>query len=395
MDDNMVGFLGFLGLPLGYAMRWIYMLVQNYGWTIIIFTFIVRILMFPLSLKQQKSQARMAAFQPMIQEIQKKWANDKTRQNQEVMKFQEENGVSMTDGCLPMLVNMLVLFGIIAVIQAPMNYILKIPAEQISNGVAIVEYYEPESSISKNTYTKESILIGEITEMPERFIEGFTSEEEVTNEDGSTETVIKEIKMDEEYVEAVKDFKFNFMGLNLSVVPTLGFNVYLILPILSVLTQFASQFIIMKTGGQAAQAGRSMWTMTIVMGLFFGWFAFTVPVGFSLYYTASNLVMTLQQLVLKRIYDPEKIKQQIIVEVEERKKAKKSKKQVKVQDEEGKVVTKELSEAEIAKLRLAKARELDAQKYNAEAEEAAALPEKAQQQDEQKYGEEAADKEKK
>lgn len=375
----MTQLLGFLAVPFGFAMRWMYQLFNNYGWTIIVATVIIRILMFPLSMKQQKSQARMAAFQPMIQEIQKKWGNDKNRANEEVMKFQQENGMKATDGCLPMIVNMVVLFSIIVVIQAPLNYMLNLPAQQIQNGVAIVQYYDPESNISSNTFTQESILIGEIIENPEIFTEGYMDIK--VGEDGTeTET---HVYMDQEYVDAVKEFQFNFMGMNLAIVPSFERLQYIILPILSIITMFGSQVIVMLTSGQK-NMGKTMWITSIAMGVFFGYYAFTVPVGFSLYYTASNVVMTLQQLIVRKIYNPEKIKEDIILEIEEKKKSKKAKKQVTIKDESGEVVTKEFSDAELARVRLAKAREMDAEKYGEDEEDAKKLDE-ALKQDEERY----------
>ena len=191
-------------------------------------------------------------------------------------------------------------------------------------------------------------------------------------------------------MDAVVDFKFDFMGMNLSVSPKMEMSIYLILPILSILTMFASQFIVMKTSGQQMQQGKNtMWIMTISMGAFFVWFAFTVPVGFSLYYTVSNLVTTLQQLMVKKLHDPEKVKEQVMLEIEERKKEKKAKKQVSYKDEKGTVVTKEMSEAELAKLRLQKARELDAEKYGSteqeQSEKEKLAAEKARELDAKKY----------
>ena len=61
---------GFLAPLLGWIMEWIYRFIPNYGWTMILFTLLARLLMFPLSIKQQKSTARMSAIQPMMQEIQ-------------------------------------------------------------------------------------------------------------------------------------------------------------------------------------------------------------------------------------------------------------------------------------------------------------------------------------
>lgn len=423
MDDDM-GIFNVLAVPLGIAMKWLYQLVQNYGWTIIIFTFVVRIVMFPLTLKQQKSTARMSAYQPMLQEIQKKWANDKNRQQQETQKFYEENNIKMSAGCAPMLINMLVLFGIIAVIQAPLNYIVQVDGldstTQINTGLAIVQASEAEGEdIAAEGYTQQSLLIGQMKENPEKFTTGaevpFVDDKVyvlktgesykdgaiVTGDDNKVvaeNATLKQASVDVKYVEAVDNFNFRFMGLNLAQPPTLSDWVTLIMPILSLLTMVASQLIMMKTSPSTQGKGQ-MIIMTVVFGVMFGFFAFRVPAGFSLYYTVSNLVMTLQQLLVKKIHDPEKIKAEVEAEIEERKKAKKSKKKVVVVDEAtGEAIDKEIEESELVKLRLAKARELDAKKYggsgnssadkkdekeDAKAKEAA---EKARKLDEEKYG---------
>ena len=72
MDRDM-NILYILGVPLGYVMEWIYNLIPNYGWDIIIFTIVIRLISIPLQLNQQKSMAKMSAFQPMIADIQKKY----------------------------------------------------------------------------------------------------------------------------------------------------------------------------------------------------------------------------------------------------------------------------------------------------------------------------------
>lgn len=381
--DGIMAIFSVLATPLGIAMKWLYTLLQNYGWTIIVFTILARVLMFPLSIKQQKSTARMSAYQPMIQEIQKKWANDKNKQNQEVQKFYEENNIKMTAGCAPMLVNMLVIFGMIAVIQAPLNYILQVPETAIDQGVAIVKHFDPESNIDSgsSSYTRQSILIGEIKENPQRFIEGVTA----TDADGKEFHAAIEAAQ----VEKVKEFNFEFLGLNLANAPRLNFDRYLIMPILSVLTMFASQFIVMKTSPTSGQQGGQMMIMTLLMGVMFGFYAFRVPVGFSLYYTVSNVMMLFQQLVLRKIYDPLKIREEIEVEMEARRAAKKAKKKVVVRDDEGDVVSLDVSEAELNKLRLARAREMDAKRYAEDVAEEQAAKEKAnkaRQMDEARYG---------
>ena len=115
-------FLGFLGGPLGYVMEFIYkFIVSDYGLSLVLFTIVLRVLMFPLRIKQQKSTAKMSAYQPMILEIQKKYAKDKNKQQEELMKLQEEYGYSPTAGCLPMVLNFVVIFGIIEVVYRPLT----------------------------------------------------------------------------------------------------------------------------------------------------------------------------------------------------------------------------------------------------------------------------------
>ena len=82
-------FLGFLAVIFGPIMEWIYRFIPNYGWALIVFTLLVNLVLLPLRIKQQKSTARMSAFQPKMQEIQKKYAKDKARQQEELMKFHD------------------------------------------------------------------------------------------------------------------------------------------------------------------------------------------------------------------------------------------------------------------------------------------------------------------
>ena len=353
-----MGMLGFLAAPLGLIMQTINNLVGNYGVTIILFTLFVRILMIPLAIQQQKSTARMAAFQPMIKEIQKKWGKDQKRANEEVMRFQQENDIKMTGGCLPMAINMIVIFSIIAVIQAPMQYMLNVPAADISNSIAIYNENNEGDDLRATAYTSQSIVIGAIRDHAEWFAEGA----EILVPDGEDGEKLEHVKISEDIIKSVQEFEFNFLGWDLSVRPTITVDRYLIMPILSIVTMLLSQFIVMKTSAQQ-QGQNSMLVMAVISGAMFGWFAFTVPVGFSLYYTVSNVLQTGQQLILRKIISPEDIKEKILQEIEERKKLKKAKKKISVKDEKGNVVTKELSDAEIARIRLAKAREIDAERY--------------------------------
>lgn len=346
-------FLGFLGGPLGYIMEAIYkFVVSDYGLALVLFTVLLRVAMFPLRVKQQKSTARMAAYQPMILEIQKKYAKDKTRQQEELMRLQQEYGYSPTAGCLPMLLNFLVLFGIIEVVYRPLTYILHIPADVINPIAEIL-------NVSANSYTLQSNVISAV----------ISGNQQVMAALG-------------EYLPAVQDFHVMWGNLNLVAMPTISLEGWmtLIFPVLSIVTMVISQMIIQKTSGQELQG--SMKWMPWMMSAMFIFIGFTVPVGFSMYYTVSNILMVVESLLAKKIYDPEKMKAQLAAEIEEKRKAKKAKKKVTVQTEDGNKIEKEVSESELASLRLQRARQIDAERYADErtvpltAEERAALEEK-------------------
>lgn len=124
--------MGFLAMILGPLMRMLYQMIPNFAVTMIVFTVIIKLLMLPLMIKQQKSMAKMSVFTPMINEIQQKYKNNQEKMQEEMVKFQQEYGYSPTAGCLPMLINMLVLFGMVEVVYRPVQYILGIPKEAIS-----------------------------------------------------------------------------------------------------------------------------------------------------------------------------------------------------------------------------------------------------------------------
>ncbi len=89
----------------------------SYGLTIIIFTVIIRLILLPLSVKQLKSTAKMGAIQPEMKKVQAKYKSDPQKAQQEVMKLYKENGVNPMGGCLPMLIQMPILFALYAVFQ--------------------------------------------------------------------------------------------------------------------------------------------------------------------------------------------------------------------------------------------------------------------------------------
>ncbi len=130
-----------VGKPLGFLMSLIFSLVNNYLLTIFLFTFLVRLILFPIYMKQQKGALDRARLAPRLERLQKKYANDRQKLAQKQQELYERHGVSMTGGCLPMLLSMLVLFGVIGVIYSPLTKldIVPEPVSMISKQ-AIIEY---------------------------------------------------------------------------------------------------------------------------------------------------------------------------------------------------------------------------------------------------------------
>lgn len=347
-----MSFMYLMGKPLGWVLRQIYGLIPSFGWSIILLTIAVRLISFPLQIKQQKSMARMGAYQPLIQEIQNKYKNhpNPQKQQEEMMQLQQEYGFSPTAGCLPMFVNMFVLFGVIDAVYRPLQYIVQLSTDVIAAaGTAL-------GLAVKGNLMLDTQVLQKVQEL------------------GSGAAAALNGAMTAEQIAAVQNFNMSFFGIDLAQKPTLAFTNLLIFPLLSVLTMILLNIVTMKMSGQEMQG--AMKFMPWVMSLFFISFCFQVPVGFSLYYTVSNLLMFLQSLLLKKMYNPEEYKAQLAAEIAEKKEAKRRKKHVVYQNEAGETVEKDVAPNELAKLRLELARRQDEEKYAGEIttnEELAAL----------------------
>jgi len=115
--------LGFLATPLGYLLTFLYGYINSYGVTLLVFTFIVKILLFPLYAKQVKSSVKMSEMQPKIKALQKQYAHDKQTFNQKSMELYKQEKFNPASGCLPMLLQLPIIFGLFALLRNPMMFI--------------------------------------------------------------------------------------------------------------------------------------------------------------------------------------------------------------------------------------------------------------------------------
>ncbi len=142
---------------MGYIMWPIYLLLQNFGWAIVIFTIIVKFAILPLTLKQQKNMAVSQLFAPKVREIQQKYRNNREKQTEELQKLQQQ-GYNPTGGCGTMLLTMLILFGMIDVVYKPMTHMEHISANDITSVVTIAQETEI-TSILLNEYNAEDLAL--------------------------------------------------------------------------------------------------------------------------------------------------------------------------------------------------------------------------------------------
>ena len=372
-----------IAIPLGWLLEFIYAGVKHYFLAIFLFTLLVRILLFPLSLKSQKSQADRAKLAPRIERLQKKYAKDQKKFQEKQMALYEKEGVSPTGGCLPMLAQMLVLFGIISVIYSPVKHLSSVPLDVAEAAitavkspiVAQVDDIEDEikaidaeikaiekdlkktpddtklkdskskkeqekKALEKSKKEKESELkhyeSGYYKEL--RMLQGLEKHEEqikaeIVKIQGEDKKAVYTAAQAEEYYNEMVELKkdFNFFGTDLLNNPWnggfAGISVLWLIPLLSGLTAMLSSLLSMhytKMGGQNTQQGQGCTNVMMIgmMPLFSLYITFTVPGGVGVYWICSNLIALLQTFILNQIYNPAKIRAQAEVEYEERRKKK-------------------------------------------------------------------------
>lgn len=304
----MFGLEKLLGIPLGWLMYLVYSIFKNYGIALVVFTLLTKLLLFPISYNQQKNTAKMQALQPKIRKLQKGFANNPTRLQEEQMKLYAEEGYNPMSGCLPMLVQFALLFGVLDVVYRPLSHILRISKSTISSAQNILtEYFKLNNITDKYFASRPELTILEYAKSkPEVFssLNGFA--------------------------ESVVDFDNTFFGINLGQIPTFKPEVWngaaiglFLIPIISGVLQLLITIYTQRKSKQNNPDMPSMGAMNIMlygMPIFSVWFAFQVPAGVGFYWTLSSFFSLLQTVFLYNYFTPERSEK---ILVRDREKAKK------------------------------------------------------------------------
>ena len=276
----------------GYLLNFIYQVVNNYGLSIIIFCIVLKLLMLPLSIKQQKTMKKSSKIQEKMKQIQFKYKNDPEKLNQEVMNLYKEENMSPFSGCLSSIVQIIILLSVFYLVSSPLTYMKKVDSEKIKN---YTEQLQQEQNISKGNYPEIQI------------IQYYGEKDENVN------------------------LNMNFLGLDLSKVLTQSLNdwkVYVI-PLLYVASSIISLKITtitqkkMKNNNEdiiieneeekslqkeddeidpMEQANKSMSLFMPIMSLSI---AIIAPLGLALYWLINNILMIAERLILNKFFDKE------------------------------------------------------------------------------------------
>ncbi len=264
-----------IATPFAYIMRFIYDLVNNYGLTIILFTILARVILWPLNASSQKSMLAMQKIQPELAKLQEKYKNDKDKLGQETMKLYQENGVNPMGGCLPMLIQFPLIIAIYQVIIKPITYLMNV-----------------------------KMSIGEIIALLQEngFGKGLT---EASQQIQILDAVSKSGLADK--IEGFINIDFTFFGLDLSQVPQsyLGqwqTNFIWIIPVLSLVSAYAMSKLSTSLSGNNSSANKqtqqTQKTMLLLMPLMSGYFTLILPAGVGLYWIVSNILQMIQQYII-------------------------------------------------------------------------------------------------
>ncbi len=281
------------GSILGYLLWGLFYVFQNFGISIILFTIVVKLIMFPFSVKQQKSMAKTTALQKKQREIQQKYANDKQKMNEEMQKLYQKEGVSPTGGCLTSIIPILLMLGIFYSVAYPLTNTLHIGSESVNSALEYIKTipgYSVSQGLTETTRAYNELnFIRIISEAPTLYsdVSGLF-----------TAVDIEKINM---FVKG-----FDFGGFNLLTTPQSQglFSVYIIIPALCLITNYSSQFITMKiSGSMQNQQGCMKFTMYL-LPLMTVWFAYIVPSAVGFYWICSSIFALLQSLIMAKFYSP-------------------------------------------------------------------------------------------
>lgn len=335
--------MGFLSEVFGYVLNFFYSFINNYGVAIIIFSVLLRLILIPITIKQQKSMKKSAEMQEKMKDIQNKYKGNPEKLNQATIELYKTEKFGPFAGCFSAILQLVIILSVFWLVSQPLTYMKK--AYKYEDTKQVMEEYKtklaeeggrknyPEIQIIskiEEDYKKinEKLSENEVQEDSNDNQEAYTEEaQEALETENEQEESAEEQKLTTEELETKKSvleklrINMNFLGLDLSKVPTQNLSdwrVYVI-PILYVITSFVSIKITTSTQKKAnskkdvivqgednsadefaesmGQMNNSMLYMMPIMSISI---AVIAPLGLALYWLVSNILIIIERLVINK-----------------------------------------------------------------------------------------------
>ena len=286
-------FLSFLYLPFGFIFRIFYDLVSNYGLALFLFTLLFRLILLPSSISQQKGTAKQMRLQPKIKKLQEKYKGNQVKLNEEMQALYSREGYNpMSAGCLPMLIQLPVIFGLLGVIYYPIQYVLGVDSNTVGEMTKIVQGLLGDTSIKQNLLE----------------LQVFNHLDEV--------------------IDKLRGFDYTMFGIPLAETPSVATLshigsaskqelILLLVPLFSGLSAMASgiyTWIRQKQTNPEMAKNPMMGCTAFGMPLFSLVIAFQFPAGAGIYWIMSNIIAFAQMILLNYTHSPKKIIAKMMVE---------------------------------------------------------------------------------
>lgn len=288
----------------------------NFAASVFFFTLIINIVLLPLTLKSQKSTVQQTRIKPKLDDLKRRYGDDKQRYNTEMQKLYQAEGVSMSGGCLPTLLRLVIMMSIYWIVLSPLTYMAGADKTQVQNistaitaGMTELEksdnakYKEISAEIgwdSKSRQNSQLPVVRVIRDHPD-VIEKILTEEKYNEISGDVKAVTAKMNK--------ANINFKLFGLDLTETPKFSFNfseaqwIWLI-PLgafaAQILTSLISSFIQKRNNPDTP----SMVGMMLGMSLFSLFIGFTLPAGVGFYWICSSLIGGLLQAAIQSFYGP-------------------------------------------------------------------------------------------
>ena len=283
----MTNLFNLIGSLFGYILWGAFYVVKNFGIAIVIFTLIVKLLLLPFSIKQQRSMAANARFQKKQREIMERYGNDRMRAQQEVQKLMAKENVSATAGCLPMIAPMFVMLGVYYSVINPLTNTLHIAGSKVTAVLQSLSAIPGMGTTVGGNYG-EMYVVKYFNALQKYLV------------DGSGNPLFSDSE-----ASRINEFAngFNFLGWDLLGTPNGSSfaSMLWMIPVLCFVTSVLSMIVMQKMNG--TQTKGCMLIFIFGMPLFSAWLAFNVPGAVGFYWIASTVLGFVQSLLLNIFYN--------------------------------------------------------------------------------------------